>query len=649
MSGRSSSNDTQADIDLRKCLQKRQSFKMIAGAGSGKTTSLIKALIHIKTEYGLELQSKGQQVACITYTKVAENEIKTDTGDDDLFHVSTIHSFLWSVIKSFQKDIFKWVEQKINEDINDLREKNSRPRTHNTTSEKNKLKILQYETTLKNLKHIKHNFDYGLNKSYDQGILGHSDIISMVPELILNRPLLCKIVAQKYPFIFVDESQDTDKKVLEALLAIDKASTDHFCLGFFGDPMQQIFATGVGEIPKEANLELITKEENFRSPTEVLHVINQIRQETDGLIQKGGLKEKVNGEERSVKGSARLFIMEANDNRNKAVDCVQDWLAKENNDPCWHNKSGTQNIKKLVLLHRMVAIRLGFVKLFDAIKNGPDSYSTDLIEGTLWMITPFQQFLIPIINAYNNKNQYEIIRLLIAKQTMAQNKCASPRMSQDKLKQSIDINKYLSEINKDIATLATMMSPDNNEKHTINDCLKYIFNKELFTLDDRLIEAINETLTDLSIRSDSSEDEQSIQKKFVAIEAYLQCPAIELWEYIKYIGIDSPYSTQHSIKGAQFKRVLIILDDEEGRAFSLYSFNKLFGLVSLSLTDQENINNNRDSVLDRTRRLFYVCCSRAQKDLAVILFVKNVQEAKKQINSSYFKPDSILTLDELQF
>src|SRR5690349_13316337 len=92
--------DTDADCQLRQCLDapERPSFVMIAGAGSGKTTSLVKALDYINKTKGASLRRQGRKVACITYTEVAEQEIWGDVGQSNLFHVSTIHSFLWTVI-----------------------------------------------------------------------------------------------------------------------------------------------------------------------------------------------------------------------------------------------------------------------------------------------------------------------------------------------------------------------------------------------------------------------------------------------------------------------------------------------------------------------------------------------------------------------
>ena len=58
-----------------------------------------------------------------------------------------------------------------------------------------------------------------------------------------------------------------------------------FCLGFFGDPMQRIYPTGVGPIEIEEGWLTIFKPENFRCPTTILAVANAIRRDGDDLVQ----------------------------------------------------------------------------------------------------------------------------------------------------------------------------------------------------------------------------------------------------------------------------------------------------------------------------------------------------------------------------
>lgn len=71
------------------------------------------------------------------------------------------------------------------------------------------------------------------------------------------------------------------------------------------------------------------------------------------------------------------------------------------------------------------------------------------------------------------------------------------------------------------------------------------------------------------------------------LEAMAQCAFAELSGHEAYIKQETPYSTQHGTKGAEFDRVVVVLDDDEGN-FNLYSYDKLLGLKPLSDTDLKN-------------------------------------------------------------
>src|SRR6185437_692555 len=96
---------TEADLAVRKCLETNCSFALIAGAGSGKTTSLIAALDAIRSRNGGTLRQNGQRIACVTYTRRAVEVIRSRLGFDDLYQVTTLHSFLWGEIGRFQRDL----------------------------------------------------------------------------------------------------------------------------------------------------------------------------------------------------------------------------------------------------------------------------------------------------------------------------------------------------------------------------------------------------------------------------------------------------------------------------------------------------------------------------------------------------------------
>ena len=83
--------------DCKSCIDNKKSFVLQGGAGSGKTETLKELLIYINQT------NPKAKVMCITHTNVAVNEILSRTGN--AFPVSTIHSFLNSLIKDYKKNI----------------------------------------------------------------------------------------------------------------------------------------------------------------------------------------------------------------------------------------------------------------------------------------------------------------------------------------------------------------------------------------------------------------------------------------------------------------------------------------------------------------------------------------------------------------
>ena len=132
------------------------------------------------------------------------------------------------------------------------------------------------------------------------------------------------------------------------------------------------------------------------------------------------------------------------------------------------------------------------------------------------------------------------------------------------------------------------------------------------------------------------------------MDAFLACPVSQFWGYYKYVNEDSPFSTQQGIKGAEFERVLVVLDDDEGTHVQ-FSYDKYLGIRSLSDREEANRREGKETTIERTRRLFYVCCTRATKDLLVILFTADVEAARRQITRlNLFPADTIHLEDELE-
>ena len=120
--------DDHVDAEIKMCFSKdnSKSFFMFAGAGSGKTRSLINALSFLDKEMGTKLSAHSKQVAVITYTNAACDEISERLQYNPVFAVSTIHSFVWELIKNHQSDIKLWVIESLKQEISELNEKQTK-------------------------------------------------------------------------------------------------------------------------------------------------------------------------------------------------------------------------------------------------------------------------------------------------------------------------------------------------------------------------------------------------------------------------------------------------------------------------------------------------------------------------------------------
>lgn len=627
---RLSTPDTEADTELRKVLSSNpaRSFLMVAGAGSGKTTSLVKALAYLVETRGPELRRGGQQIACITYTEIAAAEIWKDVGNNPMFHVSTIHSFFWTLISSYQSDIKTWVKGRIEEKIAKQEEKIAGfgPKVQQRTKDNAQVDLAELQGSVGKIDAVSE-FRYGTGSDYESGILGHDDIINIVPQLLQKYPLLRRVVAKKYPYIFVDECQDTMAVVVDALKGIAGTIEGWPCVGFFGDPMQRIFVAGAPPIAVPDTWATIKKPENFRCPIEVLNLINKIRSEDDKLKQTRGRHETIDGESVPVVGSAHLFVLPADGHRQERMQSVRRWMSQKYKDPLWQQDGPESDVKVLVIVHRMAASRLGFERLFVAFNDfGESSLKDRFIEGTAWALTPLISYILPLVQASTENRQFDVMDLL-------RKEC--PLLDRSKMAPNAAVGKQLDELKKSLKELQDYFVAGSGK--TFRDVLTLARSGNLLDLDERIAGHLETPPGTEPIDNDSK-----------IMQAFFACLASELFAYKHYIDNLSPFATQQGIKGAEFERVLTVIDDEES-THSQFSYNKYFGITPLSANDQKNIDEGKETTVDRTRRLFYVCCSRAGRHLAVTLFVQDVEAAVAAITGrGLFQATQVLRLPELE-
>lgn len=199
-----------ADEDIAKCLNldSPKSFFLFAGAGSGKTGSLVSAIEHVLSTSERRLRMRRQVIAVITYTNAACDEIQRRLRFDPLVEVSTIHSFVWRLIKGFNTDIKGWLEQKLAQDIGELKEEIGKAKNTKTKTHAERIRSMESkQRRLAELGKIKE-FTYNPNgDNRERESLSHSEVIEIAADFLASKPLMQTLLTSRNPILLIDESQ----------------------------------------------------------------------------------------------------------------------------------------------------------------------------------------------------------------------------------------------------------------------------------------------------------------------------------------------------------------------------------------------------------------------------------------------------------
>lgn len=287
-------------------------FKITAGPGAGKTTFLIN---HIKNIFkNSEKISIYRKVACITYTNIAvENILKKLNDSGEMIEITTIHSFLYKhvlkpylwILKNMYEFDFKEIKghDEINLSYNILQTwKERRKKTYlndNTSLAKTLLKgnwklnkdfsvkvtpdkIYQRQVQTKDKKLYFLNEEDFINLKkicWEKGLISHDDVLYLSYEILKKSPRILDILRAKFPYILVDEFQDTNPfqtKIIKMLA--EKESV----IGVIGDDCQSIYGFQGADVSqfRDFNLEGIEEYnilENHRSTKEIVELLNYMR------------------------------------------------------------------------------------------------------------------------------------------------------------------------------------------------------------------------------------------------------------------------------------------------------------------------------------------------------------------------------------
>lgn len=607
--------DAQVDETLEKCILStpRKSFFLFAGAGSGKTYSLVLLLKKIRDSIGKDLLLQGKNVAVITFTNAATDEIINRLDYSSIFQISTIHSFVWNVIKYYQTDIKRLYCQYIIEDIEALNKKLEGTKNKTTkTYCANVEKLNQQKERLAKAQTIE-KFVYNPNGSNPEyNALKHAEVIKISAQMIIENKMLQRIIAQRYPILLIDESQDTKKELIDAFFEIQRNFANIFTLGLLGDQKQRIYADGKenieGFIP--AGWEKPRKMMNYRCAKRIIQLANTIAKDID-------IRAEQIPHEDADDGFVRLFVVQQRDgiNKDEIEQTVMRIMGEHTKDIKW--VSSNTDVKTLTLEHMMAARRLGFDSFFAPFTK-VSKYQMTFLQGSVSEIDFFTKVVLPIAESMKEDGRLALEIL----------KKYSPLLSRQNTEKPYEFYLKCREVAIKVANLV-------NKDDTIRVVVDEIIKSQLLTVPDVISQAC------MLKPSDIEDDSEEELRAWVEV---MDLPIDMVRSYDDYVNHRSQFDTHQGVKGLEFDRVMVIIDDSEAKGF-LFSYDKLFGVKDLSETDLKNKENGKETTIERTQRLFYVTCTRAKNSLAVVMYTNNPEVVKTEtLKKGWFEENEIVVM-----
>ncbi|MCX2541545.1 UvrD-helicase domain-containing protein [Pseudomonas sp. COW5] len=606
-----------ADQVIQECLNldHPKSFFLYAGAGSGKTHSLVESVKNLKNRERQRLTFEGRQIAIITYTNAACEEIARRLEHDPLVVVSTIHAFSWRMIQGFNDDIREWLRIKLTEDIEELNEKLGKARSQNKTFLSNQASRDSKVRRLDALDEIT-TFTYSpTGDNRGRQALNHSEVIQMAAAFIQQPPLL-DVMADLHPVLLIDESQDTNGPLMDAFLRAQSLIPHRFCLGLLGDTMQRIYNDGKVRLEEAIPRDWAMPEKrmNRRCPTRVVDLINVIRASADAHQQ--------HSKPDAIEGTVRMFCTQQIPGQGfELEEDIAHRMAAITGDAQW--AVGKDGRKTLILEHKMAGRRMGFENVFTPL-YGVEHLRTGLLDGTLPILKLFFERVAPILQASRTDSfsLMEAVRL------------QSPLLDSKSMKEAPDQLDLLEKAGEATESLTKLF--DDNDP-LIGDVAHVLYQTGLLDIPNRLIEA-------LLLGATTDDPPDTSDRDALETHAYrvlLGRPFSEMAAFAGYTEGLSPFDTHQGVKGLEFPRVMVILNDEEAGGF-LFSYDKLLGVKPASDNDVKNQREGKDDSLARTRRLLYVTCSRAEESLAIVVYTAQPEIAKQRvIEADWLKPEEV--------
>jgi DNA helicase-2/ATP-dependent DNA helicase PcrA len=330
----------------------------------------------------------------------------------------------------------------------------------------------------------------------------------------------------------------------------------------------------------------------------------------------------------------RLFLADARTADRKTVEVeVREQMVSASEDENWTNGSG--GVKVLILEHAMAAVRLGFVDFLNAFPTGN---VRSKVTGRESIQTGTVHFLgsqvVPLVASLRGMQRFDADRLL---------RKFSPLLDSERASASeAERSDLVKVVRGAVARLSSLW--ESEAVVSLGHIVRCIHETGLLELPSELRDVL-ETQGELVEPLHGQPGLEDEEDPFLgAWKTAMDVEFDQFERYYNYAVGRSDLDTHQGVKGLEFQRVLVILDDSNARGF-MFDYGKLFNASPLSDDDQKLIAAGEESTIDRTRRLLYVACSRAKNSLAVLLYSNDSEAAgATALGSGWFSEDEVVRL-----
>lgn len=289
---------------------------VIAGPGSGKTTTLTERAKYIINNYNV----KPENMMIITFTVKSANDLKRKISKKinnyELITIGTFHSVCFKLIKQFKKEL-------VLDNISIISDKEAtdvliraiiKNRLYSDSKSikkyKREISLLKSEliTTTKYTKRYitdRESYELGAvfetyqDELYKSGLLDYDDIILYAVALLKCSEKAKKYCHDKFKFVMIDEVQDCNYAQFEFLKEIHNSKNNLFCVG---DDFQAIYGFR-GTSPEYMinfentfdNTKIIKLSQNYRSTKIIVRACNEIANNSNSGFKKDSFTENKEG------------------------------------------------------------------------------------------------------------------------------------------------------------------------------------------------------------------------------------------------------------------------------------------------------------------------------------------------------------------